>query len=343
MPRASSPWSNRLARARCFRRRAGGRQPLRAGRFDPYQKLGVFTQGALVHREQLRRGRLETDLMYGAARGLTDVLDPHSRFMDPRNTTAEERPRATRRSPASASTSRSARRGLVVVSPIEGSPAARAGIEPGDVIRRIDGTETSTLDCDEAVGRIQGPAGSEVALVVERRGERADLAHPRARSSRSRRSRGAARGRLRLRQAAHLLVEHRHQAAGGCWRTSEEDRQDRRHQGPGAGPAPQPGRPARSGGGGRRSLPDRRLDREDAWARAGGRWTGRWPTAAAPGAGFPMVVLVDGATASAAEIVAGALQDHQRARGDGHPDLRQGLGADGDDSTAAAPSPAASS
>ncbi len=44
--------------------------------------------------------------------------------------------------------------------------------------------------------------------------------------------------------------------------------------------------------------------------------------------GFPMVVLVDGATASAAEIVAGALQDHERAVVLGNPDLRQGIGPD---------------
>ena len=59
---------------------------------------------------------------------------------------------------------------FVIISPIEGSPAAKAGIEPGDVIKRVDGVEIATLEFDEAVARMQGPGGSEVTLVVDRRG-----------------------------------------------------------------------------------------------------------------------------------------------------------------------------
>jgi C-terminal processing protease CtpA/Prc len=81
-----------------------------AGRFNPYQKLGVFTKVLSYIESHYVEDLSETELMYGAARGLTDVLDPHSRFMDPRSTAASRRrPRATRRSRASASTSRSAR------------------------------------------------------------------------------------------------------------------------------------------------------------------------------------------------------------------------------------------
>src|SRR6185295_10718066 len=50
------------------------------------------------------------------------------------------------------------------------SPAAKAGIEPGDVIKRVDGADISNLEFDDVVSRMQGPAGSEVVLVIERRG-----------------------------------------------------------------------------------------------------------------------------------------------------------------------------
>src|SRR6185312_12785062 len=57
--------------------------PLHAGRFNPYQKLGVFTKVLSYIEGHYVEDIAENDLMYGAARGLTDVLDPHSRFMDP--------------------------------------------------------------------------------------------------------------------------------------------------------------------------------------------------------------------------------------------------------------------
>ena len=51
--------------------------PLQAGRFNPYQKLGVFTKVLSYIETHYVEDISETDLMYGAARGLTDVLDPH--------------------------------------------------------------------------------------------------------------------------------------------------------------------------------------------------------------------------------------------------------------------------
>ena len=84
--------------------------PLSAGRFNPYQKLGVFTKVLSYIESHYVEDISETELMYGAARGLTDVLDPHSRFMDPDEYgKLKKETGGTRRSTASASTSRSAR------------------------------------------------------------------------------------------------------------------------------------------------------------------------------------------------------------------------------------------
>src|SRR5215467_11398834 len=142
-----------------------------AGRFNPYQKLAVFTKVLSYIEGHYVEDIAETDLMYGAARGLTDVLDPHSRFMDP-----EEYGKLKKETEGNEEIDgigidvEKRKNRLVIISPIEGSPAAKAGIEPGDVIKRVDGVEAANLEFDDAVSRMQGPPGSEVVLVIDRRG-----------------------------------------------------------------------------------------------------------------------------------------------------------------------------
>src|SRR6185503_1857014 len=145
--------------------------PLHAGRFNPYQKLGVFTKVLSYIEGHYVEDIAETDLMYGAARGLTDVLDPHSRFMDPDEYGKLKKETEGNEEIEGIGIDVEKRRNrFIIVSPIEGSPAAKAGIEPGDIIKRVDGVEIATLEFDEAVARMQGPVGSEVTLVIERRG-----------------------------------------------------------------------------------------------------------------------------------------------------------------------------
>jgi carboxyl-terminal processing protease len=255
----------------------------------------------------------ESDLMFGAARGLTDVLDPHSRFMDP-----EEYDRLKRETEGDTEITgigidlERRKRGLVVVSPIEGSPAWKAGVEPGDIIKKIDGTDADSLEWEEAVGRIQGPEGSEVVLVLERRGREQTLRIKRMKFEvRSVEGRmledgyGYIKIRIFSSNTDSKLVEaledvkKRSDTKGGLRGLILDLRRN-----PG-GLLDQGVRVAD------RFLTEglivrtvgkagREMDRQMAHSR--GSWTG-----------FPMVVLVDGATASAAEIVAGALQDHQRA------------------------------
>ncbi len=57
---------------------------------------------------------------------------------------------------------------IVIVAPLAGSPAKTAGLEPGDIVSAIDGVSTDGLSVDEAVSKIRGPAGSEVKLTIER-------------------------------------------------------------------------------------------------------------------------------------------------------------------------------
>ncbi|ASC69830.1 peptidase S41 [Halomicronema hongdechloris C2206] len=60
---------------------------------------------------------------------------------------------------------------LRVIAPIEGSPAASAGIQPKDRVLAIDGASTATLTLDEAAGRMRGPVGTSVTLTVQRNHE----------------------------------------------------------------------------------------------------------------------------------------------------------------------------
>ena len=162
-------------------------RPLQAGRFNPYQKLGIFSKVLAYIETHYVEDISETELMYGAARGLTDVLDPHSRFMDP-----EEYGRLKKETEGNEEINgigidvEKRKNRLVIISPIEGSPAARAGVEPGDVIKRVDGVDVGALEFDDAVSRMQGPPGSEVVLVVDRRGRELTFACARRATSSSR-------------------------------------------------------------------------------------------------------------------------------------------------------------
>jgi carboxyl-terminal processing protease len=284
--------------------------PLHAGRFNPYQKLGVFTKVLSYIEGHYVEDISETDLMYGAARGLTDVLDPHSRFMDP-----EEYGKLKKETEGNEEIEgigidvEKRRNRFIIVSPIEGSPAARAGIEPGDVIKKVDGAEVATMEFDEAVSRLQGPAGSEVTLVVERRAR--DLTF---RIKRARYEVKAVEGRLLEGGVGYVKIRVFSSATDGALGELLEQLSAKAKTLRGLV------LDLRRNPGGLLDQGIRVADRfiaeglivktvgkggqvmDEAKAHSRGTWSG-----------FPMIVLVDGATASAAEIVAGALQDHNRA------------------------------
>jgi carboxyl-terminal processing protease len=285
-------------------------RPLEAGRFNPYQKLGVFTKVLSYIEGHYVEDLSETELMYGAARGLTDVLDPHSRFMDP-----DEYGRLKRETEGNEQIEgigidvEKRKNRFVIISPIEGSPAARAGIEPGDVIKRVDGVDISALEFDEAVARMQGPGGSEVTMVVDRRGRELTFRIRRAKYEVK-----AVEGKLLEEGVGYVKIrifasntdaalgEVLEQLAGKSKTLKGLVLDLRRNPG---GLLDQGVRVAD------RFIADGLIVKtvgkgghvmDEAKAYSRGTWSG-----------FPMVVVVDGATASAAEIVAGALQDHGRA------------------------------
>ena len=285
-------------------------RPLAAGRFNPYQKLGIFTKVLSYIESHYVEDVQETELMYGAARGLTDVLDPHSRFMDP-----DEYGRLKQETEGNEEIDgigidvEKRKTHLVIISPIEGSPAAKAGIEPGDVIRRVDGVDVGPLEFDDAVARMQGPPGSEVVLAVERKGRELTFKIKRARYELKPvegklLEDGIAYVKIRLFSATTdgMLGDLLEQLSGKAKGLRGLVLDIRRNPG---GLLDQGIRVAD------RFIADGLIVKtvgkgghvmDEAKAHSRGTWLG-----------FPMVVVVDGATASAAEIVAGALQDHGRA------------------------------
>lgn len=115
-----------------------------------------------------REGIDEQDLLYGAIRGMVEKLgDPYSRFLTPK-----EYQRFTsidlNGEFVGVGIQITVREGkLVVITPLTGSPAERAGIEAGDIVLEIDGRSTAGITLDEAVELLRGERGTRVNLKVQ--------------------------------------------------------------------------------------------------------------------------------------------------------------------------------
>jgi carboxyl-terminal processing protease len=108
-------------------------------------------------------------LVYGAINGMLQTLDPHSSFMDPR-TYAQMRERQEGRYYGLGLTILAVDGDITVVRVFEGSPAYSKGIRRGDVIAVIEGEDAKGWTSDQAVRRLKGPKGSFVSIGVRRKG-----------------------------------------------------------------------------------------------------------------------------------------------------------------------------
>lgn len=113
-------------------------------------------------------------LMTGAVKGMVNSLgDPHSIYMDPKM--YKEFMIETEGSFGGVGIVLGAKdKVLTVISPIEGTPGEKAGIKSGDEIVKIDGQDTKGLALDEAVSKIRGPEGTKVTLTIRRGQETKD-------------------------------------------------------------------------------------------------------------------------------------------------------------------------
>jgi carboxyl-terminal processing protease len=112
----------------------------------------------------------EKKLLTDAISGMVSGLDPHSQYFD-KKSYKEFREGTTGRF-VGVGIEITQEDGLIrVVSPIEGSPADRAGLKPGDLITRVDDTAVKSLSMNEAVKRMRGTPGTKVLLTILRKDE----------------------------------------------------------------------------------------------------------------------------------------------------------------------------
>jgi carboxyl-terminal processing protease len=263
--------------------------------------------------ERVRREYVEDlgpgDLDRAAVDGIVARLDPHSHFLDAAEYEAMRVTTSGQYSGVGLEVAEEDGR-IVVMRPIEGSPADHAGLRAGDVLLAIDGEDLGPGGLEVAVERMRGRTGSMVRLAIARAGESARLRFELERSEVHVRTVSAARlpgsyGYLRVthfndetpRDVRKLLA--RLQASGPLRGLVLDLRGN-------------PGGVLESAV----SVADDFLD-EGLIVRAEGRATGaRFEMRASDGDLLdeaPIVVLVDRGSASGSEIVAGALRDHRRA------------------------------
>ena len=146
-----------------------GYQDVLAGTKEAYRNIEVLTDVLHKIEKNYVEGTDPKELIYGAIKGMVRTLDPHSFFMSQEE--YKELMIETKGSFSGVGIEITIRNNvLTVVSPIEGTPAFKAGIKAGDEIIMIGGKPTKNFSIMEAVKFIRGPKGSKIRLTVRRKG-----------------------------------------------------------------------------------------------------------------------------------------------------------------------------
>ncbi|TAJ38503.1 MAG: PDZ domain-containing protein [Reyranella sp.] len=285
-------------------------KPAGGDKSELYQQLNLF--GDVL--ERVRRDYVEPadekTLIENAINGMLSALDPHSSYMNPK--TYKDMQVQTKGEFGGLGIEVTMENGVIkVVSPIDDTPASRAGILPGDLIFALNGEPVQGLTLQEAVEKMRGKVGTPIKISIRRAGKDPfDVSLTRetikVKSVRYRLEGGDI-GYIRVtsfteQSTSGVLdaVEKLKKEAGGKLKGFILD--------------------LRNNPGG---LLDQAIAMSDAFLDKGeivsvkarkSEDVQRWN--AKPGdvaGGLPIVVLVNGGSASASEIVAGALQDHKRA------------------------------
>ncbi|KAB2959278.1 MAG: S41 family peptidase [Candidatus Methylomirabilis oxygeniifera] len=134
---------------------------------DSYERLKVFAEVLSLIQANYVEETKPRDLIYSGIKGMLESLDPHSAFMPP--DIFKEMQVETQGSFGGLGIEITVKdRMLTVVAPIEGTPADRAGIHPGDRIVKIDGSPTKDMTLMEAVKKLRGPKGTNVVVTILR-------------------------------------------------------------------------------------------------------------------------------------------------------------------------------
>ncbi|MEZ5785039.1 MAG: S41 family peptidase [Xanthobacteraceae bacterium] len=281
---------------------------------DTYRQLNLFGDVFERARAFYVEKPDDTKLIEGAITGMLNGLDPHSGYMDPKS--FRDMQVETSGEFGGLGIEVTMEDGLVkVVAPIDETPAAKAGIRANDIIIDVDDAAVKGMTLDQAVEKMRGPVNTKIKLRVLRKGADKPMEFTitrdviRVRSVRSRVEGGDV-GYLRITQFNEQTAEGLKKALGDIAAQVSSDKLrgyviDLRNN---------PG-----------GLLDQAIAVTDTFLERGEivSTRGRDPEEtqrfnARPGdkhltAGRPLIVLINGGSASASEIVAGALQDHKRA------------------------------
>jgi carboxyl-terminal processing protease len=285
--------------------------PLEAASSETYRRLDLFGDVLEKVRSDYVDQVNEGELIESAINGMLASLDPHSQYLNPKS--FREMQVQTRGEFGGLGIEVTMENGLVkVVAPIDDTPASRAGLLPGDLITGIDGKAVMGLTLQEAVEKMRGAVGSRITLSIRRKNVEKPFDVTIARdtikvqSVRSRREGNAAYIRI---------TTFNEQTSGGLSRAVDRLRSEI-----GADKIEGYVIDLRNNPGG---LLDQAVAVSDAFLNQGeivstrGRKQDEGTRFNAKRGditdGKPVVVLINGGSASASEIVAGALQDHKRA------------------------------
>src|SRR5713226_4428919 len=277
---------------------------------DTYKQLNLFGDVFELVRADYVDDVSDDTLIEGAINGMLTALDPHSNYLNSKN--FNDMKVQTRGEFGGLGIEVSMENGLVkVVSPIDDTPAAHAGLKPGDLITHLDGNPVQGLTLPEAVEKMRGLINTDINLTIRREGRdpfdvKLTRANIKIQSVRSHLE-GDSIGYIRITSfneqtdvGLNNAMKNLKQQAGNRLLGVILD--------------------LRNNPGGLLdqavAVSDAFLDKGEIVSTRGRRSEDAQRYNARQGdiaGGLPMVVLINGGSASASEIVAGALQDHHRA------------------------------
>lgn len=136
---------------------------------ETYEELKTFSEVLTQIQKHYVEEVKSKDLVQGAIRGMLSTLDPHSAYMTPEM--YKEIQVETKGEFGGVGIQIGIKENrLAVIAPIEGTPAQRAGIRAGDFITKVNDESTKDLTLMDAVQRMRGPKGTRVSVTVEREG-----------------------------------------------------------------------------------------------------------------------------------------------------------------------------
>jgi carboxyl-terminal processing protease len=275
-----------------------------------YENLRLFTEVLSIIQNQYVDEVPAKDVIYGAIKGTLRGLDPHSAFLDPEN--YKDMQVETSGSFGGLGIEITLRDDvLTVVAPIEGTPAYRAGVHSGDRIVKIEGLPTKDMQLADAVKRMRGKPGTKVTITIVREGFTEPKDFPITREQirvQSVRSQELEPGLEYIR-----IRQFQEQTASDLETTLDKYTKDRKIGGLILDLRNNPGGLLTSSV----EVAEKFLEAGKLVVYTEGRVRNQnmrfSSTAKRVYSDFPIVVLVNQGSASASEIVAGALQDHGRA------------------------------